>query len=173
MNRRRVPIRVEKERMEEEPSTPEVEDAVAEEVEPDLEMWRDRALRLQAEMDNFRKRQRRTAEARVLEERERLLRAFLEVVDNLERALVSDEVNVGSLKRGVEVTHQAATRLLDQEGVEPVAAEGQAFDPDWHEAMGTLPAGGELEPGTVVEVVQRGYRLGDRLLRPARVIVAA
>jgi len=106
MDRRvQVPIHVTEERMEEEPSAPESKRAVSgvQATEPDLEMWRDRALRLQAEMENFRKRQQRLAEERIAEERERLLRAFL----------------------------------------------------------------------AVVEVVQRGYRLGNRLLRPARVIVAA
>jgi molecular chaperone GrpE len=141
--------------------------------EPNLEEWRDRALRLQAEMENFRKRQQRMAELRILEERERLLRAFLDVVDNLERALGTGEVSVDGLKQGVSVTYQAAMRLLDQEGIEPIVAEGQPFDPVWHEAMGSLPSGGEVEPGTVVEVVRRGYRLGERLLRPARVIVAS
>jgi molecular chaperone GrpE len=176
MDRRvRVPIHVDRERVDEEPSAPEVERAIsdAEAVEPDLDEWRDRALRLQAEMENYRKRQQRLAEARILEERERLLRAFLDVIDNLERALDAGEVDVDSLRQGVGVTYQAAKQLLDREGVESVAAEGRQFDPAWHEAMGSIPVGDKVEPGTVIEVVQRGYRLGDRLLRPARVIVAA
>jgi molecular chaperone GrpE len=176
MDRRvRVPIHVDQERVDEEPSAPESEQAVdsAQVTEPDLEMWRDRALRLQAEMENFRKRQQRLAEMRILEERERLLRAFLAVIDNLERALSVGAVDVDSLKQGVSVTYQAAMRLLDQEGVESIAATGRPFDPVRHEAMGSIPGGHQVEPGTVVEVVQRGYRLGDRLLRPARVIVAA
>jgi molecular chaperone GrpE len=161
--------------MEEEPSAPESEWAVdsAQAAESDLEMWRDRALRLQAEMENFRKRQQRLAEERIAEERERLLQAFLAIVDNLERALSADEVDVDSLKQGVSITYQAAMRLLDQEGVESIAAAGRPFDPAWHEAMGSIPGGSQVGPGTVVEVVHRGYRLGDRLLRPARVIVAA
>jgi len=176
MDRRvRVPIHVYQERMDEEPSAPESERAVSgvQATEPDLEMWRDRALRLQAEMENFRKRQQRMAEMRILEERERLLRAFLAIVDDLERALSADEVDVDSLKQGVSVTYQAAMRLLNQEGVESIAAAGRPFDPGRHEAIGSIPGGHQVEPGTVVEVVQRGYRLGDRLLRPARVIVAA
>ena len=161
--------------MEEEPSAPESERAVdsAQAAESDLEMWRDRALRLQAEMENFRKRQQRLAEGRIAEERERLLRAFLADIDSLERALSADEVDVDSLKQGVSVTYQAAMRLLNQEGVESIAPAGRPFDPAWHEAMGSIPGGSQVEPGTVVEVVQRGYRLGNRFLRPARVIVAA
>lgn len=172
-----VPIHVQGEQTAErveEPSAPEVEQAMgsARAAEPDLEMWRDRAQRLQAEMENYRKRQQRVAEMRILEERERLLRAFLDVVDNLERVLNAGEVGVDAIRQGVGVTYQGAMRLLDQESVESITAEGRPFDPAWHEAMGSIPGGGRVEPGTIVEVVQRGYRLGDRLLRPARVIVA-
>ena len=180
-HKRKVPVYVKKAKEDEGLSVPSVErvarepeaPASAEEAQSELEMWHDRALRLQAEMENYRKRQQRMAETRILEERERLLRAFLDVIDNLERALSADEVGVDSLRQGVSVTYQAAMRLLDQEGVETIAAEGRPFDPTWHEAMGSMPSGGEVESGTVVEVVQRGYRLGDRLLRPARVIVAS
>jgi molecular chaperone GrpE len=175
MDRKKATVHVEEERIDETPSAPPVKETVSEieKTASDLEMWRDRAQRLQAEMENFRKRQQRTAETRVLEERERLLRGFLEVVDNLERALSAGRMDVKSLKQGVSVTYQAATQLLDREGVEPVAAAGELFDPVWHEAVGSVPGRGKVEPGTIVEVMQRGYRLGDRLLRPARVIVAA
>jgi len=137
------------------------------------EEWRDRALRLQAEMENYRKRQRRIAEEQVRAERERLLRAFLSIVDNLERALSPAHAQSQGLREGVELTYRALKLLLAQEGVEAISAAGQAFDPAWHEAVGSVyrPDLG-VEPGTVVEVEQKGYRLGDRLLRPARVLVA-
>jgi molecular chaperone GrpE len=181
---RKVPVHIKHARDDEGVAVPEVGRALEEREEPqaavpaeraeaDLGMWRDRAQRLQAEMENYRKRQQRMAEARILEERERLLRAFLEIVDNLERALGAGEVDVASLRQGVSVTFQAAAQLLDREGVEPIAAKGRPFDPAWHEAMGSVPGSDGIEPGTVVEVVQRGYRLGDSLLRPARVIVSA
>jgi molecular chaperone GrpE len=138
------------------------------------EVWRDRALRLQAEIENFRKRQRRLAEEQVVADRERLLRAFLSVTDDLERALNTDGADVESLRQGVNLTHQTMMKLLDREGVEPIQAAGQPFDPSWHEAVGTIPhEHTDAEPDTVAQVVQPGYRLGDRLLRPARVIVAA
>ena len=135
--------------------------------------WRDRALRLQAEMDNFRKRQQRLADERVTLDRERLLRAFLGVADDLDRALRADGTDVESLRQGVDLTHKSLVRVLSQEGAERIEAVHQTFDPQWHEAVATVPhreAG--VEPDTVVEVVQAGYRLGDRLLRPARVLVA-
>ena len=139
----------------------------------DLAVWRDRALRLQAEIENFRKRQQRLAEERILADRERLLRSFLRVADDLERALNAEGADDGTLRQGVDLTHQALMRILDQEGAEPVEAAGQAFDPAWHEAVATVPhqrVG--AEPDTVVEVVEAGYRMGERLLRPARVVVA-
>jgi molecular chaperone GrpE len=136
--------------------------------------WRDRALRLQAEMDNFRKRQQRLADERVSSDHERLLRAFLGVADDLERALLADGTDVEGLRQGVELTYQSLLRVLNQEGAEPIEAMHQTFDPQVHEAVGTVPHNEvDVEPDTVVDVVQMGYRLGDRLLRPARVLVAA
>ncbi len=141
--------------------------------EQDLKMWRDRAQRLQAEMENFRKRHQRLADERVAADRERLLRAFLDVADNLERALNADGTDVENLRHGVSLTHQTMERLLNQEGAELIQAKGQPFDPTWHEAVSTVPhQNTDAEPDTIVEVVQAGYHLGDRLLRPARVIVA-
>jgi molecular chaperone GrpE len=135
--------------------------------------WRDRALRLQAEMDNFRKRQHRLADERVTADRERLLRAFLGVADDLDRALRADGTDVESLHQGVDLTHQSLVRVLNQEGAEPIEAMHQTFDPQIHEAVASVPhTAAGVEPDTVVEVIQVGYLLGDRLLRPARVIVA-
>jgi molecular chaperone GrpE len=145
----------------------------------EVETWRDRALRLQAEIENFRKRQRHLAEDRIEADRGRLLRNFLAIADDLERALKAEGTPRGNdrscqaLREGVEVTYRSLKQLLKQEGVEPMAAEGDVFDPAWHEAIGTVShqeVG--LKKGTVVDVTQRGYRLDGRLLRPARVIVA-
>lgn len=141
-------------------------------LEEELETWRDRALRLQAELENFRKRQRRLAEDRIEANRVRLLRNFLMVADNIERALRA-EGDQESLRDGVKMTHRSLKQILKQEGVEQIAAEGERFDPEWHEAVGTVPhqkAG--VRRDTVVEVTQEGYVLNGRLLRPARVIVA-
>lgn len=150
---------------------PELE--AQEQGEESLEVWRDRALRLQAEIENFRKRQQRLAEERIAADRERLLRSFLRVADDLERALNADGTDIESLRQGVDLTRRSVMQLLDREGVEPIQAKGQPFDPAWHEAVSTVShqhVG--AEPDTVVEVTQMGYCLGDRLLRPARVVVA-
>jgi len=92
--------------------------------------------------------------------------------DNLERALSGNAAN-GGLRQGVEVTYNALIQYLRQQGVERVEAEGQPFDPAWHEAVSTVPSAQYgVEPQTVVAVLEAAYRIGDRLLRPAKVIVA-
>jgi molecular chaperone GrpE len=147
--------------------------------------WRDRALRAQAEMDNYRKRQQRWAQDQIETERRRLLNAYLQVVDDLERALAAPAVDDvapdhgeglragADLRRGVELTHRAAMQFLQKEGVEPIKARHQPFDPNWHEAVATTGRNGSgLPSGTVLKVLETGYRLDGRLLRPAKVIVA-
>lgn len=144
----------------------------AELLREELETWRDRALRLQAEMENFRKRQQRLASEQIQANRARLLRNFLSVVDDLERALRA-EGDEATLREGVVITHRSLMQLLRQEGIEQIQAEGESFDPHWHEAVGTVPHREvDVDRDTVVEVTREGYRLDDRLLRPARVIVA-
>lgn len=136
--------------------------------------WRDRALRLQADMDNFRRRQQRLAQEQIAADRDRLLRAFLRVVDDLERALAAPTGGGEELRRGIELTYRSALKLMENEGVETIPAKGEPFDPNWHEAVATVAGDGtKAVPGTVVQVVEPGYRLGDQLLRPAKVVVAA
>lgn len=141
--------------------------------EGSLEWWRDRALRLQAEMENFRKRQQRLAEEQVRADRERILRAFLKVADDLERALRASETDPERLREGVRLIYQTVQGLLEKEGVRRVEAAGKPFDPNLHEAVTAVQGSGEegAEP-QVVEVIEPGYTLGDRLLRPAKVVVS-
>jgi molecular chaperone GrpE len=146
--------------------TPEVNTPAGEEKE-----WQQKALRLQAEMDNFRKRQARRADETIAAERERLLNLFLPAVDNLERALVQPQETNGALRQGVELTHREMIRRLEGEGVTRLETMGQLLDPELHEAVATIPS--QAESGTIVKELEAGYKLGDKLLRPARVIVAA
>ena len=135
--------------------------------------WRDRALRLQADMDNYHKRQQRLADDKIDAERQRLLRSFLPVVDDLERALAAPSGDGRGLREGVQLTHRAALQLLQREGVEPIREQGRPFDPHRHEAVATVDHGrAGVAPNTVVEVLEAGYRQQDQLLRPARVVVA-
>lgn len=134
--------------------------------------WQAMALRQQADMDNFRKRQTRRADEAIAAERERLLRLVLPLADNLDRALrYNGQQDNGSLRQGVELTQRELMRLLATEGVTRIEAAGQPFTPNLHEAVATVPA--QAEPNTVIEEVEAGYMLGDKLLRPAKVVVAA
>ncbi len=123
-----------------------------------------------ADFDNYRKRTQRDIESMVASRRRMLLERFLPVLDNLERAV---ESNAGgdTLRGGVEQTLRGFEAVLAGEGVKPVDVKGAPFDPRVAEAVGTMASNGTAED-TVVEVAQKGYMLGDELLRPAKVIVA-
>jgi molecular chaperone GrpE len=133
--------------------------------------YKDRYLRAQAEMVNFKKRLERRYEEQVEEEKKYLLLKFLSVADNLERALNHADLNDDGLRGGIQLTHQELQHLLAQEGVEQMAPEGQPFDPSYHEAVAIVP-NPEAEADTVVAEVQKGYLYRDQLLRPAKVHVA-
>ena len=123
-----------------------------------------------ADFDNYRKRTQRDIESMVASRRRMLLERFLPVFDNLERAV---ESNAGgdTLRGGVEQTLRGFEAVLAGEGVKPIDVKGAPFDPRVAEAVGTMASNGTAED-TVVEVAQKGYMLGDELLRPAKVIVA-
>jgi molecular chaperone GrpE len=130
------------------------------------------AQRTQADFENYRKRTARDAAAAQTRGISKLARELLPAIDNLERALaVADSTSAGELASGIKLVHDEVLAALSRAGIEPFSPEGEQFDPQYHEAVAQLPAPG-VEPGTVVEVYQRGYRLGDAVLRPARVSVA-
>jgi len=127
--------------------------------------------RLAAEFDNYRKRVARDQERVVSLAHERLVKELLPIVDDLERALEAAERHEEArLEEGVKLVHRALTDVLRKEGLEEIETDGR-FDPHVHEALLSQPS--EAEEGAVIEVVQRGYRVGDRVLRPARVVVSA
>ncbi len=127
--------------------------------------------RLAADFDNYRKRAVRDQQAFAARAAERLVAKLLPVLDDLERALDAAEHHEDAkVIEGVEMTRSNLANALTSEGVEEIVAEGM-FDPHVHEALLAQPAEG-VEPGSILQVVQRGYRLGDAVLRPARVIVA-
>lgn len=148
-----------------------VSDEVASPAMDELD-WQSLALRLQADMDNYRKRQARRADDAIALERERLLRLMLPVADNLARALNQDGQGYESLRQGVELTYRELMRFLEAEGVTRIEAVGQTFTPELHEAVATVK-GEAKAAGTVVEELESGYKLGEKLLHPARVVVAA
>lgn len=139
----------------------------------ELEALNDRYLRLAAEFDNFRK---RTVRER-MELRERaqadLARQLLETLDDLGRvtALEAANASVHDVIEGIHMVERKLLQELEQAGFERVGAPGEPFDPNHHEAVATHPASKEQEAGTIGNVLQPGYRLGNVLLRPARVVV--
>ena len=125
---------------------------------------------VKAEFDNYRKRAARDQESLVARAGERIVKELLPVLDDLERALEAAHAHEeAKLEEGVELVHRQLEQILDREGLVPVATDGK-FDPHVHEALLTQPSA--AEEGAVIEVLQKGYRLGDRVLRPARVVVA-
>lgn len=135
----------------------------------------DQLLRRQAEFENYRKRIERERGETYQRARAEVLLEFLPVVDNLERALSSLENSQGdaeALLHGVELIHRQFHDALGKFGLEPVPAVGQTFDPHVHEAV-TLEPTDKHEENTIIEEFQRGYKMGDKLLRPAKVKVAA
>jgi molecular chaperone GrpE len=132
-----------------------------------LEAERDEHLndlkRVAADFENYRK--------LVARAHERLVRELLPVLDDLERALAAaEEHEEGKLEEGVRLVHRSLEDALRREGLAEIETNGR-FDPHVHEALLSQPS--EAEEGSVLEVLQKGYRLGDRVIRPARVVVAA
>ena len=135
---------------------------------------REQYLRAVAELDNVRKRAQRDIEAANRYGLEKFAAELLPVRDSLELAVQSaeqPEVDVRSLKQGQEATLQLLAKALERLGVTPIQAAGEPFDPTRHEAMLAQEAA-TATPGTVLQVVQSGYELNGRVIRPARVIVA-
>ena len=127
--------------------------------------------RLAAEFDNYRKRAARDQESLVARAHERLVKELLPVLDDLERALEAAEAHEeAKLEEGVALVARSLADVLRKEGLEEVPTDGK-FDPHVHEALLSQPS--EVEEGGVIEVIQKGYRLGDRVLRPARVVVSS
>ena len=157
--------------VEETPST-EAEDPLAEAVARAEENW-DRYVRAAAELENVRKRAARDVENAHKFALERFAADLLSVCDSLEMALgTGDEASVESLKEGSEATLKLLGSVMQRFGVEEVDPVGEPFDPSVHEAM-TMQPSADAEPGSVLTVFQKGYALNGRLLRPARVVVAA
>jgi molecular chaperone GrpE len=164
------------EKAEPKPSPSELEERVStlEERAALLEKERDEYLndlkRVAADFENYRKRMARDQEGLVARAHERLVKELLPVLDDLERALeAAAQHEEAKLEEGVRLVHRELVEALAREGLVEVETDGQ-FDPHVHEALVSQPS--EQEDGSVIEVLQKGYRLGDRVLRPARVVVS-
>jgi molecular chaperone GrpE len=142
---------------------------------PDLAAERDEALdrwkRTAADFDNYKKRALREREQYVTLANERLVKELLPILDDLERALAAvGEHQEATVEEGVRLVHRSLESLLERNGVKQIDTDGK-FDPHVHEALLSQPS--DAEEGSVIDVVQKGYTLGDRVVRPARVVIAA
>jgi molecular chaperone GrpE len=156
------------------PLTPTPEARVAA-LEIEKAELKDRMLRIAAEFDNYKKRTRKEMSEHEAKAREAVLRDFLEIADNLQRAITSwtesGEKDVKSVQDGVELVLRLFRSKLERYSVTVIEAKGQPFDPRLHDAISQAHSA-EATPGTVLHELQKGYRVGERLLRPAIVVVA-
>ncbi|WP_034550231.1 nucleotide exchange factor GrpE [Carnobacterium funditum] len=145
-----------------------------EKIKMDLNEKEDQYLRLQAELANIRKRNQKEKEDAAKYRSQSLATELLPVIDNLERALsieVTDEQGA-NLKKGLEMVMDSFKVALENEGIQMINPLNQPFNPNFHQAIQTIPLEDGQETDTVVNVSQKGYSLNDRVLRPAMVIVA-
>lgn len=149
------------------------EDSELAKAEQELARHREAMLRMQAEMDNLRKRLMRDLERSRKLALEGIMKDLLQVWDSMERGLeVSGETaTVESLVEGQKLTLKMMEKVMQDHKLEIIDPVGQAFDPEFHEAMTVLPSDA-VEENTVLEVLQKGFRLHDRLVRPAMVVVS-
>lgn len=150
----------------------EVAEALAK-AEAEAAEWRDKYLRLQAEFDNYRKRTLKEKMSLVESGGENVIKALLPVVDDVDRALAAMEKSddVEALRGGVRLISQKFNEVMRQQGVNEIEAVGKEFDVDVHEAVARFPIDGK-NSGEIIDVVQKGYKLGEKVIRYAKVVVA-
>jgi molecular chaperone GrpE len=149
----------------------EAEEVDVEALAAERDQYLDQLRRVAADFENFRKRAARDQQQLMTRAAERLVTELLPVLDDLGRALeAAEQHEEAKLEDGVRLVHRQLADTLRREGLEEIPTNG-VFDPHVHEALLAQPAEGR-EPGEILDVVQKGYRLGDRVLRPARVVVA-
>jgi molecular chaperone GrpE len=166
-----------------EPTAEEQGQAVEEEldqlsaVEKERDEYLELAQRTRADFENYRKRMTAEIQAAAVRGKAELAQGLIGVIDNLERALAAagidpdaEEMPEEPLAQGILLTYRELKAVLGRAGVESYDPTGEKFDPAWHEALQTRPAEG-TEPGAVVEVLQKGFRLDGQVLRAARVVV--
>ncbi|MHC5267934.1 nucleotide exchange factor GrpE [Enterococcus sp. LJL98] len=144
------------------------------ELKQKLDEMEDKFLRVSAELANIVQRNRNEREQLQKYRSQDLGKKLLPAIDNLERAIaaeVTDEQSI-SLKKGVEMVLESLNAALKEEGIEEIPAKGEKFDPNVHQAVQIVPLNDDTEADTIVEVLQKGYKLQDRVLRASMVIVA-
>ena len=151
----------------------EAEDQVSQ-LEAEKEALSDQLLRLQAEIQNMRRINQRERQDAAKYRSQSLASYLLDVADNLERALATpaESEDAKAIHKGIEMVYKQFQQAFEKEGISVIDPLNQAFDPNFHQAVSMMPAGEGQEADTVINVLQKGYLLQDRVLRPAMVIVA-
>lgn len=139
-----------------------------------IEEQKDKYLRLSAEFDNYRKRTMKEKAELIKNGGEKAIAAVLPILDDLERALANMQQadDVKAMYEGIDLIYQKFLKNLNQEGLEKMNPVGEAFDTDFHEAVALIPAQEEEQKGKVLDCVQTGYKLNDKVIRHAKVVVA-
>jgi len=144
-----------------------------EKLQNELDSLKDKYLRLSAEFDNYRKRTMKEKAELILNGGEKCISSILPIVDDFERALKNMETaeDVAAVKEGVELIYNKFMTVLGQNGVKPIETKEQPLNTDYHEAIAVIPAPAEELKGKVLDCVQTGYTLNDKVIRHAKVVV--
>jgi molecular chaperone GrpE len=169
------PEEAQNEAAQEETLTPEEQMAKdLEEAQAAIADAKDKYLRLSAEFDNYRKRTLKEKAELIKNGAEKTLTAILPVLDDLERAVKTADASeeTKAMREGVELIFNKFVKLLNQEGLQKIETEGQAFDTDYHEAIALIPAQSDDQKNQILDCVQTGYTLNEKVIRHAKVVVA-
>ena len=137
----------------------------------EVEQYKDKYLRAVAEFDNYRKRTLKEKAELLLNGSEKAVCAFLPILDDFERAIADKTEDVNAIKEGVQIIFNKFNKTLELLGVRKIETEGKDFDVDFHEAVAMVPGMGDDKKGKVIDCVQTGYQLNDKVIRHAKVAV--
>lgn len=137
----------------------------------EVEQYKDKYLRAVAEFDNYRKRTLKEKAELLLNGSEKAVCAFLPILDDFERAIADKTEDVNAIKEGVQIIFSKFNKTLESLGVRKIETEGKDFDVDFHEAVAMVPGMGDDKKGKVIDCVQTGYQLNDKVIRHAKVAV--
>lgn len=155
---------------EEKTTEPTVEEQL-EAAKKEVEQYKDKYLRAVAEFDNYRKRTLKEKAELLLNGSEKAVCAFLPILDDFERAIADKTEDVNAIKEGVQIIFNKFNKTLESLGVRKIETEGKDFDVDFHEAVAMVPGMGDDKKGKVIDCVQTGYQLNDKVIRHAKVAV--
>lgn len=151
---------------------PEVESSRVESLQLELDEMKDKYLRLVAEFDNFKKRSMKERFELMKTASQEIMQALLPVLDDFDRAKKSAENGAEVFSEGVQLVYQKLYQILEQKGLKSMESQGTEFDPEWHEAITDIPAPTEDLKGKVLDTLEKGYVLNDKIIRYAKVVVA-